>query len=206
MRARHIGLVAALSLSFCLSALATDPPSSQINPASGYIEVADATPVSGVFNARHVINPGAGQLLQVTIFGNASHNDAGTRLAISSAGDSWVTWWRDISPAQIILRHRTYTTGQWSSDKIASNTAEESRYPSIVHDGTTAWIAYEVLAGSTTEIAVYPGITWVDSSTNVGWVQYNYTNQTWSLTTDESYASDSVTAARGRIRSKVLSN
>ncbi len=49
-------------------------------------------------------------------------------------------------------------------------------------------------------------VTWVDSDTNVGWCEYDYATSTWSSPSNESYASDNVTAARGRIRTTVLSN
>lgn len=49
-------------------------------------------------------------------------------------------------------------------------------------------------------------LTWIDSSTHVAWSEYNTSTQTWSSVQSESYASDSVAAARGRIRTTVLSN
>lgn len=47
-------------------------------------------------------------------------------------------------------------------------------------------------------------VTWVDSSTYVGWVEYDYTNETWSSAATESYAADTVAEARERIRDEVL--
>jgi hypothetical protein len=49
-------------------------------------------------------------------------------------------------------------------------------------------------------------LSWVDSATQVGWSRYNTGTGTWGAPSYESYASDSVTAARGRIRSTVLAN
>jgi hypothetical protein len=47
-------------------------------------------------------------------------------------------------------------------------------------------------------------VTWIDSSTEVGWSKYDEATETWSLPVYESYASDHVTAARLRIRETVL--
>lgn len=47
-------------------------------------------------------------------------------------------------------------------------------------------------------------VTWVDSNSNVGWVQYDYATRTWSTSSFESYADDSVSGARGRIRTRIL--
>lgn len=49
-------------------------------------------------------------------------------------------------------------------------------------------------------------VTWIDSSTNVGWSEYSYQSQTWSAAAYESYASDSIGAARSRIEATVLGN
>lgn len=49
-------------------------------------------------------------------------------------------------------------------------------------------------------------VTWVDSSTHVGWVEYDYTLESWSGVSVESYANDTVVDARGRIRTEVLAD
>ncbi len=49
-------------------------------------------------------------------------------------------------------------------------------------------------------------VTWVDGPTYVGYSVYNYASHTWSAPAFESYATDSVNAARGRIRAAVLAN
>jgi hypothetical protein len=47
-------------------------------------------------------------------------------------------------------------------------------------------------------------ITWIDSSSRVGYSEYNYTTLLWSAPALESYGSDSIAAARSRIRSRIL--
>lgn len=49
-------------------------------------------------------------------------------------------------------------------------------------------------------------VTWVDSSSDVGWCEYDYGSETWSSPTYESYATDSVEDARERVRSSVIGN
>jgi hypothetical protein len=47
-------------------------------------------------------------------------------------------------------------------------------------------------------------VTWIDSSTMVGWSEYDYETDTWTSPNYESYENDSVDATRGRIAAIVL--
>lgn len=47
-------------------------------------------------------------------------------------------------------------------------------------------------------------VSWVDSASQVAWSKYDPGTQAWTTPALESYASDSVAAARGRIRATVL--
>ncbi len=49
-------------------------------------------------------------------------------------------------------------------------------------------------------------LSWVDSDTEVGWCRRDSGSGTWAAPAFESYASDSVEDARGRIRSSILAN
>ncbi len=49
-------------------------------------------------------------------------------------------------------------------------------------------------------------LSWVNSDTEIGWCWYDATRSTWSVPRFEPYDIDSVTEARGRVRSLVLSN
>lgn len=49
-------------------------------------------------------------------------------------------------------------------------------------------------------------LTFVDSETEVGWCRYDTVTATWAAPAFESYASDSVDDARGRIRATILAN
>ncbi len=47
-------------------------------------------------------------------------------------------------------------------------------------------------------------VTWVDSASQVGWTKRDHATGLWSAVSYESYAADSVAAARTRIRARVL--
>jgi hypothetical protein len=223
-----------------LAAATPDAPDSRINALSGSIETVD-TPWSGTnYNVRHVITPSGGGMLIITTLSSGSHDDLGARLTVNTGnGDTWVAWWRDGSPDQVIVRRRVNATGVWTPERVQSTATEPSRHPSLAFDGSNAWVAYEAdaLTGGTTieakvieddpapfVIAVPIATTaftgkvdtllqdegghlwasWVDSATQVGWSSYDYATGFWSVPAFESYADDTVAAARLRIRTTVL--
>lgn len=47
-------------------------------------------------------------------------------------------------------------------------------------------------------------VSWVDDSDDVGWSEWDYTSESWSSTDYEDYSADSVSDARGRIRTDIL--
>jgi hypothetical protein len=47
-------------------------------------------------------------------------------------------------------------------------------------------------------------VTWIDTSSRVAYAQYDYSRRAWSVVGYESYAMDSIAAARSRIRAAVL--
>lgn len=49
-------------------------------------------------------------------------------------------------------------------------------------------------------------VTWIDSGTDVGWSEYDAASETWGAAQCESYAADSPTDARARIKATVLGN
>jgi hypothetical protein len=233
--------VATSALAICAvtAPLASDPPDSQVNPQSGSIETVDSYWTGSHYRVRHVINPGDGQLIQVSYLTTGSIDDNAPRVAISAAGDTWAVWWRDDATDEVLIRKRTYSSGTWGAERLVSNSSENSQSPQILHDGTKPWVAYHATVQGGTKIAVAAGtdspdpwdplglrtttyagdvdvlihfesshlwVTWVDSASNVGWCEYDYATSAWSSPSNESYASDNVTAARGRIRAGVLGN
>jgi len=246
MRRRVLAVTIAAVLGSAATALAMtynlDPPDSQENGVSGVIETAD-TPWSGTnYGIRHVSAASAGHPLVITTLTNDSHNNLGARLVIDSMdGDSWVAWWRDLPVDQVIVRKRNQASGAWAPERVQSASSEDSRRPSVVFDGTHAWIAFETsgtggatilkakiieddptpfLAATVVATTSYTSplqaliqaesghlwLSWVNSETQVGWCRYDFVSGTWAVPAFESYASDSVEAARERIRSSVLAN
>jgi hypothetical protein len=49
-------------------------------------------------------------------------------------------------------------------------------------------------------------VTWTDSTTHVGWSEYDYQGEVWSAPSFESYANDSIEDALDRVRTNVLEN
>ena len=236
----RIGVVALLLSILCLVVVAADPPDSEVNPVSGYIESVYSAWENTDFNISHVTDPGDEQPIEVVIVSGHPSDDLGARIEISSAGDTWVVWWRDAATDQVLIRKRTYSDDSWSSERLVSDSGESSRNPEIVHDGSDAWVAYEFDDAGGTSVAAnvindepdpipdhtvvgttsYSGdvdvliqaesgniwVSWVDSTSDVGWSEYDYSTASWGAPQYESYANDDVEAARARIRTTVLGN
>ena len=73
--------------------------------------------------------------------------------------------------------------------------------PSRTVVGTTNYSAVDARIH---EESGYLWVTWVDSSTLVGWSEYDYNLETWGVEETESYATDTVADARDRIRDEVV--
>jgi hypothetical protein len=92
---------------------------------------------------RHIVNPGSGQLPQVTTLTTGSTDNAAPQIAISTSGGTWITWWRAGSPDQVFYRRRSTSNGTWSGEALVGSADTAARKPSINFDGTTPWFAYE---------------------------------------------------------------
>lgn len=222
-----------LTLILATPAMATDPPDSEVNPLTGNIETGDTSLIGAVHNIRYTIDPGGGQPILTVLLTNNGEDDISPRIEISTAGDTWITWWRDGTTPQVFIIKKTYTTGIWSTEVSISETAEDSSQPELVHDGTNLWIAYEIdntgdrsiavsiigdepepvgsrivlgTTGFSNDLDVLPHavsghlwVTWVDSTSDVGWSEYDYSTDTWTVVSYESYSIDSIEDARNRI-------
>lgn len=73
--------------------------------------------------------------------------------------------------------------------------------PSRTLLGTTGYSAVDVQIH---EESGHLWVTWVDSSTLVGWSEFDYTTEAWGAEDTESYATDTVADARRRIRDEVI--
>ncbi len=156
-RWHHLLVVLAAGLSLAAVALASDPPSSGVNPATGFIEVADATWDGTHWHVRHVVNPGNGQLPQVTTLTAGATDNAAPQIAISPTGGTWVTWWRAGSPDQVFYRRRSTSNGTWSSEALVGSVDTAARKPSLAFDGSTPWFAYEIGTAPTRSVVAAQG-------------------------------------------------
>ncbi len=140
------------------SALASDPPDSRVNAISGNVEVPDSAVLDGDYNVRHVINPGGGQALQVTQLTSNSADDLSPRIAIDSSGNTRITWFRSLTPSQVLSRRRTNSSGSWASEQLVSDAGEDSKNPETVFAGSKPWVVFEITVGSSHSIAVNRGV------------------------------------------------
>ncbi len=138
-------------------ARASDPPASLVNPVTGHIEITDTVWSGADNNVRHVVNPGGGQPLQVTTLTTNAADDLAPHIAASPAGSVWVTWYRTVTPAQIVSRKRSAANNTWAAETLVSDAGEDSRSPSITHDGAAPWWAWVVSANGQAQIAVTGG-------------------------------------------------
>ena len=136
-------LVSALSLLLPVATLASDPPDSRLNPVNGCIQVVDATWTGASFDVRHVTNRGGGHDATVENLTTSAADDLDPKIAIGSSGDTWVVWERTGATGQVVFRTLSISSGTWSPERVLSAAGENARNPRIVHDGVTAWVAYE---------------------------------------------------------------
>src|SRR6185503_9521675 len=80
------------------------------------------------------------------------------RIAITSAGESWIVWGEPGSPGRLRYVWRNPATGLFSPVGSIGVPTESSRNPEIVHDGQATLVAYEIVGGSDRSVAV-TGIT-----------------------------------------------
>ena len=141
LRASMILLIFGLAI---LPATATDPPDSDLNPQSGFIETTDSVLAADDYEVRHVINVGNGYKRESLLITSADQNDNAPRLAITDAGNSWVVWWRDDETDEVLIRRRDYADNSWSDETLISSKSESSRNPEIACDGSDIWVVYEL--------------------------------------------------------------
>jgi hypothetical protein len=132
----------------------SDPPASAVNPQSGDIEIADPTWSGTSRDIDYVIDAGNGQWPEVYTVTDNPLDDHRPQLVIAPNGDAWVTWWRDDSTDRVLVRKRHFSDGSWDNERVLSDSGESSSGPTIAHDGTDAWVAYEFDDQSSTGIAV----------------------------------------------------
>ena len=135
---------ALLSAVCCLVTAGSDPPDSELNAVSGKIETIDTSTDAGNLDVRFVSDPGGGYVRSAFMVTTDPLDDLGPRLSITDGGDTWVVWWRDDGIDTVLARKRTLATGAWSDEFTVGEKLEDGRRPEIIHDGTIAWVVYEL--------------------------------------------------------------
>lgn len=136
--------VAVACAACCLVSAGSDPPDSELNPVSGKIETIDTSTDAGNHDVRFVSDPGDGYTRATFMVTADPLDDLGPRLSVTNGGDTWVVWWRDGEIDTVLARKRTLATGVWSDEVTVGEKLEGGRKPEILHDGATAWVAYEL--------------------------------------------------------------
>ena len=134
---------------------ASEPPDMEVNPVTGYVEAVDVAADAGNL-VRHTVDMGQGG--NGTAQTVSSSEGKNPRIAIKTNGESWVVWWQDGSTDEVFYTFRATPGGTWTPASRVSSPGQDSQYPEIVHNGSSTWIAYQILAGTTKSIAV-TGIT-----------------------------------------------
>ena len=147
---RHIACLALL-LAFSGTCLADDPPDSEVNPQTGFIETVTTIWDGSNHAVRLTIDRGA--LPSVTAqVATGTTDELGPRIAIASSGKVSVVWTRDGSTGQVLVRART--PSGWGSNRLVSDSSENSRNPELVYDGAATRVVYEIHGASSKSVAV----------------------------------------------------
>lgn len=141
-----------LTILVSLPALA-DPPDSKLNPVTQYIETVSETWNGTDYDIRHTVDRGALPPIVVTLAATNA-DETSPRIEISESGDVWVAWKRAGNPSRIVVRRFDESESTWKSSRLVGEDDEEADDPSIVFDGTAAWVAYRVADGTGSAIAV----------------------------------------------------
>lgn len=123
---------------------AADPPDAAINPATGAIEITDATSdADGEPRVRYVAQKSSSGRLETAILAEGTKGGLDPKIEITTEGQTWVVWWREAEPPEVLCTVKDAASGTWSDVRRVSDPGESARYPQIVHDGKTIWVVYE---------------------------------------------------------------
>ncbi len=124
-------------------ATAGDPPDAALNPVSGAIEVTDAVLSGSDLDIRYVVKPPDGGATTTAVLTDSTASDLDPRIDIKPSGNTWIVWWRDAETPEVLYRVKNYETGSWASEARVSAEGEAASHPTIVHDESTTWVAYQ---------------------------------------------------------------
>jgi hypothetical protein len=233
--ARRLAVLPAAMLLVCGTALA-DPPDAAVNPTTGGIEVVDVIVAGGGTHVRHTLNQGqqtlevtdlsSGSVAEVSprLCVSAQGDlwvtwwrDGATRqvLVRKRAHGSWEAERLVSVPSESSRKPQIVHDGTipWVAYEYVSAGGTGIAVAGII-DGPDP--ITPVTLGSTSFTGVvdvhvhaasgHVWVTWVDSASQVGWSEYDHQGGQWTAVGQEPYDLDTVTAARARIETEVLSH
>jgi hypothetical protein len=136
------------------TALADDAVDMKVNPQNSYVEEVRSEYVASSYDIRLLISQGLDTDPTVYYVSTNAADDRSPRVEISPAGDTWITWWRDLATDEVRVREFQHASQTLGADRLVSQSTENARNPEIVYDGATPWVVYEVHGGSSKSIAV----------------------------------------------------
>lgn len=145
------GILLLLSLFATTRVLAGDPPDSQLDPQTGLIHTLDSKTSGSSQVIRHILDPGLGQPTVTEI--TSGHVDHSPHLAIGNDGVVEIVWQRELA-ADEIRAVALRANGTLGTERLLSETTEDSRNPDIVLFGAAPWVAYEIHGGAGVDVAV----------------------------------------------------
>jgi hypothetical protein len=230
---RHIACLALL-LALSGTCLADDPPDSEVNPQTGFIETVTTVWNGSSHDVGLTIDRGALPPLTAAVAAGST-DDLDPRVAIAASGEVSVTWTRDGSMGQVFVRARTAAT--WGLDQLVSDPSEDSRNPELVYYGSAPALVYEIHGETTKSVAVsiigdepdpfgarsiLASTAWsgdidarvqtADGHLWVTWIQDDSEvgwseldgSGSWTTAAYQSYSADDTDSARSTIREAVL--
>jgi len=130
------------------AALADDAVDMKVNPQNSYVEEVRSEQAGGSYDIHLLISQGLDTDPTVYYVSTDAADDRSPRVEISPAGDTWITWWRDLATDEVRVREFRHASQTLGADRPVSQSGENARNPEIVFDGTSPWIVYEVHGGS----------------------------------------------------------
>lgn len=227
----RISTLVVLAACLVTYSLASDPPDSTIHPLDNSILTVDSYDEDD-YEIRFVERKGDD--CKVTILSANTSADLSPRVAITTNGDTYVVWWRDLDTDLVLYRRLDYSTGTWTEEIVTGDQSVPSRNPEAVSDGETIWIAYEEHGAADPRVVTHGlrdgpepfgitfvthgndidtnihyesnhlWVTWIDSINYVGYSEYDYSAGTWGGVELASFAADTPADARERIRETIL--
>ena len=188
-----------------------------INPGGGRPLIIKILTVDGRddLGPRLAVNPGNGDSW-VAWWRHGAVDQVVVRRRINATGVWTAELVQSVSTESSRHPSITFEGGHgWIAFEVGAPGAETRLEAKVIEDEPAPFLAATVVATTSYTGKIDAHIhaefgrvwmSWVDSATEIGWCRFDLSRSTWGVPQFESYDIDSVTEARGRIRSLVFSN